>query len=249
MIRFLPVFLAALFLSSCFDSREEVWINADASGAAKIHISLPTLAAKFHGGEAGLRKSLEEYFEATPAFTSYDVATTPNDDQIDIQIACTFANVLDLANLSSQPSMEKLPSNVPQIMGTTKVAFQGLNVDYSRNIDLPKAVPAASFLPKKQLQGHSLTTIIHLPKAASGHNADSATNGGRTLTWNTPLEEALSQPMLTSFTMPLPIPWLTIGVISLLLVILVVALFMFFRSRRRIRLNGLESAAGSGLPQ
>ncbi|MFK7852353.1 MAG: hypothetical protein AB8D78_15365 [Akkermansiaceae bacterium] len=233
MIRLLAIVCATACLSSCFDSHEEVWINADASGMTQIQVSLPALAVRLQGGEEAVVQSIEDYFEATPAFNSYKVSSQANGTQIDLEILCSFKNVLELADLTSQPAIKKLPGNVPSLLGKTTVGFQSLNVDYRRDVDLPKAIPAATFLPKSKLQGHSVTTVFHLPKAPTVHNADSTSNQGRTLTWVTPLDEALTQPMVTRFTMPLPIPWLTIAVVSLTLIILVGAMFIYFRRGRK----------------
>ena len=89
------------------------------------------------------------------------------------------------------------------------------------------------FIPQSELEGHSVTTILHLPKAATSHNATSTADGGSTLIWDTPLAEALRKPRVTEFIMPLPIPWLSICFVTMLLLILVAALIYYLRRGRK----------------
>ncbi|MFN9821119.1 MAG: hypothetical protein ACK56K_10530, partial [Akkermansiaceae bacterium] len=62
MIRLLIACLVTLLVSSCLDSHEEVWINADASGKARVQLSLPTSAVVANGGEKEIRSMIINYF-------------------------------------------------------------------------------------------------------------------------------------------------------------------------------------------
>lgn len=225
----------ALLLSSCLESHEEVWIHADGSGAARFKISMPLTPTKLHGGENGIRSKISEYLDATPAFTTYSLNTSTHEDRLHIDLAITFDNVLELREATSAEALKKLPTATTKMMGETKVEFQGLDISFSRLIDLPAAIPGASFIPSKNLQGYKLTTIIHLPKGATSHNATSTRNGNRTLIWIVPLQKAMTQPMETKFIMPLPIPWLTVSITALVILILISALIYYIFRRKAKR--------------
>lgn len=229
--------LCALVFTSCLDTREEVWINADASGAARFQIAMPLATTKLHGGEAGVKKMIEDYLNETTVFSSYSLNTSSEDDRLKIDLAVTFDNALDLRKATTGEAFEKLPSASAEMMGHTEVEFQGLSLAFSRRTELYKAIPGAVFFPKSQLQGHSITTIIHLPEAATANNATSTENGNRTLIWTTPLETAFSKPMETSFTMPIPIPWFAISLVVTLLIIMISALTYYILRRRARRRN------------
>ncbi|WP_411826846.1 hypothetical protein [Luteolibacter sp. AS25] len=235
IVSWLLVLVAALLLSSCFDSREEVWINADASGAARITITLPAVATRLNGGEAGVKKMIGDYLSESPQFSSYIVKSEQTADGLEFDVIVTFDNVMELRKLSESPAAKKLPSGSASFMGKTHVEFEKLNVNFKRSVELSKAVPGAIFMPRSQLAGHTITTIIHLPLAATSHNAHTVSEGGRTLTWETPLATAFLGPVETTFIMPLPIPWSTIIMVTTLLVSLSVFLIYYFLRRKKAR--------------
>ncbi len=231
--RLLSLFAAAILVSSCFDSREEIWINADGSGAARITVSLPTTAALLHGGEKGVRKTIETYLEASPAFSSYALDMKTEAGRLTINVALTFDDALALSDLGRSPAASALPSAGTGLLGKTEIEFTGLSVAFDRQVDLSKALPGAIFVPESQLAGYELTTILHLPLPATTHDATATSDGGRTLVWEIPLATAFKGPVTNRFTMPLPIPWLTIGMIAVPVVILGVVLIYYLRSRKK----------------
>lgn len=233
MIRLIAACLIALAFSSCLDSHEEVWLNADASGAAKVKISIPLAATLIHGGEKGVKSMVVDFMEASPAFTTYTVETSSKKDQLQIDISITFKSALELTNINSGPAFDKLPSAARDLIGYTQFNFHGTDLNFHRKIDLTRAIPGSAFITKEQLKGHGLTTIIHLPKAATSHDAQSVDNSGEILTWNTPIERAFREPLNQSFTMPLPIPWLKIITIALLIIFLITALIYYAYRRRK----------------
>jgi len=234
ILKFAAIFLLAACLSSCLDTREEIWIAADSSGAARINVSIPAAAAALHGGEEGVKELIEEYIAETPAITSHVLATETGEGRLFVDLTLTFADALDLLASTSAETRENLPPAGAELMGKSEVGFHGLSVDFSRTVDLSKAVPGAILIPQRQLEGHSLTTIIHLPKAASSHNATATADAGRTLIWETTLAQAFKEPVVTAFTMPIPIPWTLISLLALLALILASTLFVYLRRRKRI---------------
>jgi hypothetical protein len=233
VLKFAALLLFAACLSSCLDTREEIWIAPDSSGAARINISLPAAAAALHGGEEGVKKLIDDYVAATPAITTHLLATETEGGRLYVDLTFTFSSGLDLLSELSGKSLENLPSAGAGMVGKPQLDFSGLNVDFTRSVELSKAMPGALFIPQSQLEGHSLTTIIHLPRAASSHNATSTADGGRTLIWETSLAQAFKEPVVTSFTMPVPIPWSVISLVALLALILTSTLFIYLRRRKR----------------
>jgi hypothetical protein len=232
-LKFAAIFLLTAVLSSCLDTREEIWIAPDSSGAARINISIPATAAALHGGEEGVKKLIEDYIAATPAITSHLLATETGEGRLFVDLTLTFADALDFLAATSAETRGNLPPSGAELMGKSEVGFHGLSVDFSRTVDLSEALPLALFVPQDQLEGHSLTTIIHLPKAASSHNATSTAGGGRTLIWETTLTQAFKEPVVNAFTMPIPIPWSLISLVTLLALILVSTLFVYLRRRKQ----------------
>ena len=219
--------LAALatvcLLASCIDGREEIWLNADGSGRADVSYSLPAAAAKFQGGERGVRRMIENFLNATPAISSSTCEVTTEGERLKIRVRTSFDSALELKEISTGDSMDKLPSSANGLTGDFKVAVRGLTVDFARTIRAGDALPGAGFMPVSQLKDRQLTYIIHLPEAATDSNATRVENAGRTLVWDFPLAVALQGPVTTRFSAPVPLPrwavatgWISVSLIVLL---------------------------------
>lgn len=233
LLRHLGLAYLALTLCSCFDGREEIWLNEDASGAARITFSLPVTAAHLQGGETGVRDKITGFLESSAAFSSYSLDVTTAGSSLEIDLAVTFDNALDLATLAETPAAQSLPAAGRGMLGETTLTFSGLNLDFHRTINLPKALPGANFIPRATLENHYLTTIVHLPRSPKTHNASPIPRGTKTLTWKTPLAVALKQPVTNTFTMPLPIPWLTISMALALILLIAVTLIHYLLKKRK----------------
>ncbi len=198
-------------------------------------MTMPLQAAGIHGGENGIRSLITDYLNATPAITSHSVETAVSEGRLKIVITMTFDNALDLVDLTSGSGSEKLPAAATALIGHANMEFRGANISLKRRIDLTRSIPGSMFIPSDQLRGRNLTTIIHLPRAATSHNADTIGDSGKTLIWTTPLASALRAPLNQSFIMPLPIPWLAIGGGILLLAILIAGIFCSIYRRKKIK--------------
>lgn len=235
MLRLLLICVSAFMFVSCLDCHEEVWLNADGSGKARIQVNIPSQAARIHGGENGVKKLVTEYLEETPAFSSFRVAVSTKKDRLHIDVDLTFENALDLSETTTSPSFDKLPAAARDLAGHTDVKFEGMNILFHRKIDLTRAIPGSVLIPQDQLKDYSIETILHLPKAATEHNADSASDGGKTLTWKTPMARALREPLHQTFQMPLPLPWTKIIVWTVGGLAVLVLLVRYVRSGNRRR--------------
>lgn len=212
---------ATLLLVSCIDGREEIWLNADGSGRAEITYTLPAIAAKFQGGEAGVRKMLGEFLSKASGITSYEHDVSTLDDRLKVHVKASFASARDLKRIARKDPMKKLPPSAGNLAGDLNVAIHGRTVDFQRTISPGKALPGSYFMPASQFEGRRLVYVIHLPHPAQDTNAMKVEDGGRTLTWDFPLASAIKQPVSTRFTVKVPIPpWLIVSASGLLAVML-----------------------------
>ena len=232
----------ACLLVSCIDSHEEIWLNADGSGRVDVRYSLPSAAARFQGGEAGVRRLIGEFLKKTPAIStsSYEVVT--DEDRLKIHLQATFDSAMDLKEISKGKSLEKLPSSATHLAGEMKVDLHGRTVDFTRTIAPGKALPGAIFLPPSQFQRRNLTYTIHLPAAASESNATRTADAGRTLVWDYPLATAIQNPVTLQFKAKIPIPaWAITAVTGVVLLLAYFALRWKISARKRLRESSLAA--------
>ncbi|MES2920409.1 MAG: hypothetical protein V4819_02615 [Verrucomicrobiota bacterium] len=198
--------IAACLLVSCIDCHEEIWLNANGSGRADVSYSLPAAAARFQGGEEGVRRMIGAFLKDTPAISSSSFEVSTEKDRLRIRVQATFDSASDLKQISKGVSLEELPSSATYLAGNTTVEVHGRTVDFSRTISPGKALPGAVFLPVSQFEDRNLTYIIHLPEAATETNATRVENDGHTLVWDYPLAGAIQNPVVLRFKANMPIP-------------------------------------------
>lgn len=241
IVRFLTV-ISACVLVSCIDSREEIWLHANGSGRADVSYSLPAVAARFQGGEAGVGRLIGEFLKKTPAITTSSFEVVTDQDRLKIHILATFDSALDLKEISKGKSLEKLPSSATHLAGEISVALHGRTVGFSRTIAPGKALPGAIFLPPSQFQGRNLTYIIHLPAAASESNATRTEDAGRTLVWDYPLAEAIQNPVTLRFKAKIPIPaWASAALAGVVLLLAYFVIRWKIRSQSSFLANSLAA--------
>lgn len=210
-LRFMAV-IAACLLTSCIDCHEEIWLEADGSGRADISYTLPAAAAKFQGGEDGVRKLIGKFLAETNAVHSSNCEVTTEGDRLKIRVRASFDSALDLKEISTGGPMSQLPSSASTLAGKVEASVKGRTVDLTRTISPGAALPGSMFMPASNFEGHRLVYIIHLPTAAEESNATRTQDDGRTLVWDFPLEHAIRTPVSTHFKAEIPIPrWLMIA--------------------------------------
>ncbi len=235
MLRLLFVSVFALLFSSCLDCHEEVWLNSDGSGKARIRVNIPSQAARLYGGEIGVKKMVTRYLEETPAFQSYAVDTSIQEDRLHIDVSVSFENAMDLSETTTSASFDQLPAAARDLAGHTDVRFEGLNILFHRKIDLTRVIPGSALISQEQLKGYSIETIVHLPKAATDSNADTISNDNKTLIWKSSISRAFREPLHQTFTMPLPLPWGNIIALAVGGLAVLIAIALFVRSGKRRR--------------
>lgn len=197
---------AAVLLASCIDGHEEIWLNANGSGRAEVHYSLPAAAAKFQGGETGVQRMIVGFLQACPAMSGSTCEVSTVGDRLQIRVRIDFASALELQKVATGSALAKLPSSATGLMGDFDVKLRGLHVDFARTIRAGDALPGAIFMPVASFKDRRLTYIIHLPRAATQSNATRVEDSGRTLVWEVPLAVAIQGPVVTRFSAPIPLP-------------------------------------------
>jgi hypothetical protein len=206
---------AAALLTSCIDSREEYWLEADGGGRAEATYCIPAAVAAMHGGESGIRGLIDGFLKKTPEITSSECEVATEGNRLRVKIRAGFDSALDLKNVATGDAIKELPSAASNLAGKVTVDLQGRTLDFQRQISVSTALPGSSFLPDSQFEGHRMVYIMHLPTAVLESNATRTEDSGRTLVWDFPLTEALNSPIATRFKMEIPIPWTLVTTVAL----------------------------------
>lgn len=226
--------LGCFFLNSCFDIREEIWIEADGSGRAKLEYVIPSSALGLAGGEQGLRQDVERLIDSEPNLHLDEFKVTAAGTNSIITLKTSTESMLSLIDMQDNEVAQSLPAAASGIAGAFDVKIDGLAVEFDRRIDLQQALGFASLaISGRQREQRQLHYIIHLPTVAGTHNATETADAGRTLIWNYTLGEALSSPINTSFRARIPIPWWVYAGAALLLALLVLALSKAWKRHMR----------------
>jgi len=213
------VALTALLLSSCIDSHEEVWINGNGSGRAEITYVVPKSAAMTQGGKEGIRAVVEKQISLAEGLRDTQIEITEEGDRIKVFVRVAFDSVLKLSELTTGPAAEQMTPAAKHFSGETDIRYKGRDVQVTRKISPGRAMPGASFMPTSTWKGHQLRYTMHLPQAALHSNATRTENQGRTLIWEIPLADAISKPIITRFETRIPIPWWSLVILTLLVIL------------------------------
>lgn len=241
LCRILPALLAAFLCASCVDSREEIWLDPTGSGRAKITVTLPTSIITLRGGPDALRTMIGQLFSpiATVSDLRQDFSTLGSDSIIELSFR--FASALSLLEeLEKSTQNEKIPPALRHILGHARFQTKGLSFIAERRIDVPKAIPAARFLPASHTD-HRFVTILHLPIKATTHNATRTEDHGKTLIWEMPLSSALQAPHIQRVVIRPPIR-LIILLCSCLLLTATLTIWLVRKRRIKTRAQAMEAA-------
>lgn len=238
-MKFLPLLLLAFVLTSCFDLREEVRIEADGSGHLTFDYHLPSQAMLLAGGEAGIREQVGELLKDSHEVRLETLTVTQADGESHLHLEIATDSMLSLMDLKETEAFEALPASSRKLAGTFEVRIDGLKVDVDRRLDFADALGLASLgIGREDREKRRIEYIIHLPKAAVANNADRVEQDGRTLIWERSLGQALEEPFSTRYTAPIPLPaWLipAVVVVAMLAVLGVISLVRKLRARLRGR--------------
>jgi hypothetical protein len=213
------IFLSALWLVSCIDSHEEVWIDGNGAGRAEITYMLPRSALITQGGRDGLHSTVEKLIGESKDLRDTKVEITEENDRIRVFVSLAFDSVLKVSELVTVEALAGLPPAARHFVGETDIKMEGRDVRVTRTISPGKALPGSGFMPASEWKGHQLRYTIHLPQAVVDSNATRTENKGRTLIWEVPLADAISKPVVTRFEARIPIPLWVIAILTFLVVL------------------------------
>jgi hypothetical protein len=225
----------ALLMVSCIDGHEEYWLEADGRGRAEVTYRIPATVAALHGGEAGIRETIDEFIESTPEITTGTCEVSTEGNRLHITVRSNFDSALAMKDVVTGDSVGILPSPATRLLGEISASLSGRTLDFSRRVSPATALPGAAFLPGSQLDGHRLTYIMHLPVVPEESNATRTENGGRTLVWDIPLADAMKVPVVTSFRMRIPVPWRLVSAIAIPASLLAGGVLLLRRRKSRRR--------------
>ncbi|WP_193213257.1 hypothetical protein [Luteolibacter marinus] len=224
------VAIVCLALCSCFDVREEIWIARNGSGRAELTYHVPSSALRLAGGSAGLEDRIRALIASEPKLRTDQVEVTEIGEDASIVVRISTDSMLSLLDLKDNEEFQSLPKSAGGIAGEINFKLRGLDVDFTRSVDVGGALGLASLaVGVEDRKNRHLTYIIHLPKAPRETNATSVRDGGKTLVWEATLGEALRRPIVTHFRAAMPIPWFVHAAAAFVLVCLAVLV------RRRLK--------------
>lgn len=233
VLKFLA-FIPLLLLSSCFDLREEIWIDSRGGGRLQFDYVLPVQAIGPIGGEKAIRERIDAILRDVPELKLDELEIQRSETDFTIHAELSTDSMLSLSEIRERPVFQELPPTAHKLAGTIDFEIQGTDVVFNRQIDVGSALGfAALVIPAEDRAKRRTTYIIHLPKAATNHNATRTENSGQTLIWDQTLGEALRSPTNMNFVAPLPIPWTLLTIALITLVALLILLTRWLKRRKR----------------
>lgn len=234
----------ALVLASCFEGREEIWIDSVGGGRMKFDYVLPTRAVGPLGGERAIRDQIATILKAAPELQLNQLTIVEANREYLVSLELSTDSMLSLVDLPEREAFAKLPPAATKIAGTFDLKIDGSDIVFSRVVDVGSALGFAALMISPEDRAERRTTyIIHLPTAATEHDATRVEDEGCTLIWDRTLGEALNGPTKMNFTSPLPIPWTLLIVVLLVLAVVLFLIVRWVRRRRSDRAGAAQSAA------
>jgi len=200
----------SLFLNSCVEGEEEVWINSDGSGRFVAHYQVPVIALKELGDPEVFVEALRKIDEREESIEIMDLYFVKQRGDAIFHLEANFSDVTDLLELAERNANLLIedagadPEQIEKIAGSTAFQVDGLTPTFNRSVSLEGLIPK-SF--KGMLGRSNFKYTMHLPVKVKETNADEISNDGHTVSWTFLLRDHLEAPMEMGFTTELPIPW------------------------------------------
>lgn len=211
--------LASLFLNSCVEGEEEVWINGDGSGRFVAHYEFPIIALKDLGDPDVFVEMLHKIDKREDSIEIMDLYFVKKKKKAIFHLEASFEDagaLLELAARNQDLLIEDTgadPQQVEQMAGSTVFQLNGLTPTFNRTVILEGLIDQ-SF--KGFLGRSNFKYTMHLPVKVKESNAHKISNDGRTVSWTFLLKDHLDTPMEMGFTTALPIPWWTWFILTIL---------------------------------
>jgi hypothetical protein len=236
LVRLLAGVCALLFLNSCIEGEEEIWIEKDRSGKAQIRITMPTLLFKRLPNWETLSEDADCCAKKTRGvkLKRFSVDSTPARTVVSGKISFDDARRIEpfLSSLFQEQGLQT--SSGEDLSRNVIVSTHFPNLHFHRNIGLrnfakkQKIPPFALGLLGEQSRFYS---VMHLPTAVKTHNADIISGDRRTLEWEFPVADLLQKKVTMTFVAPLP--YLFSSFLALAALLLSLFGTIIWRTRRR----------------
>ena len=228
----------SLFLSSCIEGEEEIFLNADGSARVMAIYRVPSLLFSAEDAQ-DLRNSIEAEVGAVKnlMLLTNKIEKQDGDRVIMLEIETEDVTSLEGALSEHDPAVERSKGDkiLHAIIGRIMVDVDGLKVHLNREIELTPLLDEYLGSSGSSMLGDSaFRYTVHLPHAVESSNAHEVLNDGRTLTWSHALVDCRNAPITLSMTTNIPIPWWVYALGALLVAALAGAIFSIVM-RKRIR--------------
>lgn len=205
--------LPLLFLCSCIEGEEEIWINPDASGRIRAEYSFPKIALSKIGdpqAQIALLKSFDAQ-EDLISFQTIDLSTKGS--RAIFLLDGTFTDARDLVEVGKRaqeffPKDSYVdPNQLDGALGKVTFKLEKLHPHFRRTIPIGNVFPNVIRNFPGMLGESKFRYIMNLPAPALENNADHISEDRLSLTWDFLLKDHLQDPMLIEFRSRPPIPW------------------------------------------
>ena len=237
----LPVLLS-LFLMSCIEGEEEIWLEPDGSGRIEATYRIPTVVAQKIGNPDELVEILKDAAARDPHVELTSVSHEAGRGGITLKFSGTFDDLRQLATFPQRqlrdPAKPDKRVKAEVLFGETDLDISPRGIFYDRQVDISwllKSSPAAKAIVRvPALMGDSsFHYTLNLPAPARESNSTARSRDGRKLEWHFLLKEHVEEPMHLTARGGLPLPrslWLLPLAVLILLVVI-----QNRRARKRIR--------------
>lgn len=230
--------LFPLFLTSCIEGEEEIWVNEDASGRARFQVTAPTLLFSKFGGAEQIIADAKAGATSSDNIAITSLEATKSGSKTTFRAEVTFEDARQLNHfLKTFRDPPDSPNKCEEeiLFGEPALSIGFPDLSFSREIDIRSLVPAESNNPfaLRMLGDSQINYRLHLPTPAKTHNATRTSNDGKTLEWDFPLGEMIAGPVEMNFTAPLPRLSLYLTLAGVLLFLMVFGFLIFLKKRGR----------------
>lgn len=194
-----------LLVSSCIDCREEYWIERDGSGRATVEYNVPASFLAMRG-ESALRDSVKDWMSDHKQLVLESFDISHSGDRATVKASVSFRSALDLVSLATDGSLDSVSSTTKALIGHFDFRAHGREVELCRTVRPADALGGGRLVPASEINGRRLVYTLHLPAAATGSNATRTEDGGKTLIWDHPLADGMTDPIVVRFKAKMPIP-------------------------------------------
>lgn len=233
-------------ISGCkIDGEEGIEIHADGAMTMRVNYQIPERGMSLEEGRA-LVDYLHDLCDRHESISAHELSfERAGSATVRLILEIHFTDAMQLRTIMAgeverlekeEPLDAELLVKLQAIIGDVTIGVEGLNIEFSRTIQLHDLLKSQlpnfnpDLLGKYQFR-YSLTS----PKPATTHNATTTSNNGKTLTWVMPLKQHFDHPFIMRATLPIPVPtWVWWAVCLALLVMLLILWKLFSYVRRKL---------------